>query len=125
MSEPIPTQPIPPSLKRAVALLDTALLRDDVPLQVGLELADVYSALLDVRPPYPPALADSTVELIEPWPAVVEDVISTLSPLVAEPNPSASPSVVIGYGLAIRTLRATLTNNSGGPADRPPTSAES
>ena len=43
MTGPIPTQPIPPSLEQAFVLLDTALLRDDVPLHVQLDLADVYS----------------------------------------------------------------------------------
>lgn len=120
MTEPIQTQPIPPARAHAILLLDTALLRGDVPLHVRMELADVYSRLLDVRPPYPPVLADSTIELDQPWPAVVEDVVTALSRLIADPDPSASPSVVIGYGLAIRTLRATLTDDPGEPTDRPP-----
>lgn len=125
MSSPIPTQPIPPPLKDAICLLDEVLLRDDVPLDARLELSDVYSALLDVRPPYPPVLADSTTETDQPWTAVVKHVITALHPLITDPDPSASPSVMLRYGIAIRTLRATLTDTPCEPPGRPPTPADS
>lgn len=125
MSDPIPTQPIPPSLKNAIRLLDGVLLRDNVPLDARLELADAYSALLDVRPPYPPVFGDNATEAGRTWPTVVEDIIAALSPLITDPDPLASPSVLLRYAAAIRTLRATLPDLPGRSSDRSPTSADS
>lgn len=124
MSLPIPTQSIPPSLQSAISLLDGVLLRDDVPMHARPELADVYGALLDVRPPYPPVFGGSTAAG-RPWPAVIQDVIAALDALITDPEPLASPSVLMRYASAIRTLRGASNDTPGRSSDCSPVSTDS
>jgi hypothetical protein len=98
------SQEAPQELGEAVALLDGVLQRDDVPSEARLVIADVYSALLDVAPPYAP---------IEPrdvrsgtWEQATRDAAAALERLV-EQQSDASPARSVQWGTAVRTLRET------------------
>ncbi len=103
------SQEAPRELREAVALLDGVLQRDDVPSEARLVIADVYGALLDVAPPYAP---------IEPrdvrsgtWQRATRDAAEALERLI-EQEAGSSPSRLVPWGMAARTLRETAPPSS-------------
>lgn len=113
MSTPIPTQTPPPPLQRALNLLDGVLLRDDVPTDARLDLTRVFSDLLDVSPPYPPTVPDTSQ--YGPWPVAVREAAAALEQLINRPDPDVPPAVMVRHAVALRGLRDTL--NTGHRAE--------
>lgn len=111
---PVPTQmPLPP-LAHALDLLDGLLRRDDLPLAARHTITEVLADLLDVRPPFPPPTPDpdATDPTAGPWATVLERAAAALRQLTMQHGVDLPPAVVLGYALATRRLRDTLTTSS-------------
>lgn len=113
---PVPTQTPPPTLSRALDLLDGLTLRTDVPTAVRIRLGEVFEDLVDVRPLYPPTTPTDTHQ--RPWPAVTQEIEQALRELVTHPHPDTPPSVCLRHALALRAVRDALRTN-GSPDAAP------
>ncbi|MFC3690532.1 hypothetical protein [Aquipuribacter hungaricus] len=108
----------PPQLVRALGLLDTLLLRDDLPSEARLALSDVHAQLLDLSPAdASPAPATST----RPWTFLVDEVTVALGRLIAHPDPGTPPATAHRHAHAVRALQAARhTTADTGPERRQP-----
>ena len=95
-------QPAPAHLGEALALLDTTLQLTDLPPEASIVLAEVYSDLLDVRPPYKPVEPAVAGELA--WRDAAHRAADALGRLI-EQDPSPAPGLVVRWALAARTAR--------------------
>lgn len=115
MSSPIESQEAPVDLQEAIGLLDSILRLDAVPSDARLALANVYSELLDMRPPYhpiqPQALDGAS------WGEAAHRAADALSRLV-DADPVPQPALSVRWALAARSVRKVALSSApeAGPA---------
>ena len=109
MSDRIESQHAPDDLQEAIGLLDSILQVGDVPSDARLVLTDVYSELLDVRPPYAPihprALDGAS------WGEAAHRTADALNRLI-DTDPVPRPAHSVRWALAARNVRKAALSSA-------------